>query len=49
MFNHDELSQAIELQRRSYNLLLWLGSAVTKGVVRFDRAAACRSVWRWME
>jgi hypothetical protein len=38
MLNRDELSTAIDLQRRSYNLLLWLSTAVVKGVIRFDRA-----------
>lgn len=38
MLNRDELSQAIELQRRSYNLLLWLSTAISRNVIRFDRA-----------
>lgn len=38
MLNKDELTIAIELQRRSYNLLLWVGTAISKGVILFDRA-----------
>jgi hypothetical protein len=38
MLNRDELSKAIDLQRRSYNLLLWLRGAISKGVIRLDRA-----------
>lgn len=38
MLNRDELQQAVDLHRRSDNLLQWLSRAITKGVLRFDRA-----------
>lgn len=38
MLNREELVQAVNLQRRSYNLLRWLSTAISKGVIRFDRA-----------
>ncbi len=39
MLNRDELSQAIELQRRSYNLLLW-GRSVGPAVLALWREIA---------
>jgi hypothetical protein len=38
MLNRDEIFQAVDLHQRSYNLLLWLRTAISKGVIRFDRA-----------
>ena len=38
MLNRDELQRAVNLHRKSYNLLRWLTTAVSKGVIRFDRA-----------
>ena len=38
MLNREEVQTAVELQRQSYNLLRWLSTAITKGVIRFDRA-----------
>jgi hypothetical protein len=38
MLNRDEVRLAVDLQHRSYNLLRWLSTAMTKGFVRFDRA-----------
>ena len=38
MLNRDEVYRAINLHRQSYNLLRWLTTAVSKDVVRFDRA-----------
>ena len=38
MLNRDEVYRAINLHRQSYNLLRWLTTSVSKGVVRFDRA-----------
>ena len=38
MLNREEVHKALDLHRRSYNLLRWLTTAVTKGVIRFDRA-----------
>jgi hypothetical protein len=40
MLNRDEVVQAIDLHRRSYNLLRWLSTAISKGFIRFDRAHA---------
>lgn len=38
MFNREELRLAVDLHRRSYSLLRWLSTAISKGVIRFDRA-----------
>jgi hypothetical protein len=38
MLKREEVIQAIDLHQRSYNLLLWLSAAVSKGLIRFDRA-----------
>ena len=38
MLNRDEVHRAVNLHRQSYNLLRWLTTAVSKGVIRFDRA-----------
>jgi hypothetical protein len=38
VLNREELQQAVNLQRKSYNLLRWLTNAVSNGVIRFDRA-----------
>jgi len=38
MLNPEEIYQAVDLQRRSYNLLRWLSTAISKGVIRFERA-----------
>ncbi len=38
MLNREEVDRAVKLHRKSYNLLRWLTTAVTKGVIRFDRA-----------
>ena len=38
MLNRDDVYIAVDLHRRSYNLLRWLSTAVSKGVIRFDRA-----------
>ena len=38
MVDREELVRAVELQRRSYNLLRWLSSSISKNVIRFDRA-----------
>jgi hypothetical protein len=38
MLNREEVHRAVDLHRRSYNLLRWLTTAVSKGVIRFDRA-----------
>lgn len=38
MLKREEVIQAIDLHECSYNLLLWLGRAVSKGMIIFDRA-----------
>ena len=38
MLDREELIQAVDVQRRSYNLLLWLRTAISKGIIRIDRA-----------
>lgn len=38
MLKPEEVFQAIDLHQRSYNLLMWLSAAVSKGIIRFDRA-----------
>lgn len=38
MFADDKLSRAIDLQKRSYELLRWVASAVKKGFVSFNAA-----------
>jgi len=53
MLNREEISQAVDLQRRSYNLLRWLSTAISKGVIRFDRAHdytdAAEAAKEWIE
>lgn len=38
MLDREEIYRAVDLHRRSYKLLRWLGTAISKGFVRFDRA-----------
>jgi hypothetical protein len=38
MFVRDEVSQAVDLHRRSYNLIKWLSSAMSRGFIKFNRA-----------
>jgi hypothetical protein len=38
MFVREEIDRAIDLHRRSYNLLKWLGTAIEKGFIQFNRA-----------
>ena len=38
MLDREEIHKAVNLQRKSYNLLRWLTTAVSNGVIRFDRA-----------
>ena len=38
MLDREEIHSAVNLQRKSYNLLRWLTTAVSKGMIRFDRA-----------
>ena len=52
MLDENELRNAIELQRRSYKLILWLGDEVERGSLRFDRAhthsSAARAAEDWL-
>lgn len=38
MFKRDEVDQAVDLHCRSYNLLRWMSTAISKGIIQFDRA-----------
>ena len=38
MFTRDEVLRAVDLHSQSYNLLRWLSTAISKGVIQFDRA-----------
>lgn len=38
MLDREEVYTAVDLHRRSYNLLRWLSTAISKGFIRFDRA-----------
>lgn len=38
LLDADQLALAVELQRRSYNLLRWMADGVTRGFIRFDTA-----------
>jgi hypothetical protein len=44
MFAKDELSRAINLQKRSYELLQWVASAVKRGFISFNAAHSYSSV-----
>src|SRR5258706_3669473 len=38
MLQHDRIENAVEIQRRSYKLLLWLVDAIDRGFITFTRA-----------
>jgi hypothetical protein len=38
MFDEAELEEALELHRRTYLLILWVGNAIQRGFIRFERA-----------
>ncbi|HEX6283280.1 MAG TPA: hypothetical protein VFZ71_00335 [Pyrinomonadaceae bacterium] len=38
MLNREEIFEAVDLHQRSYNLLIWLSTAISKGFIHFDRA-----------
>jgi hypothetical protein len=44
MFNRNELSRAIDLQKRSYELLQWIALAVKRGFISFNAAHSYSSV-----
>jgi len=53
MFAKDELSRAIDLQKRSYELLQWVASAVKRGFISFNAAhsysSASSAAEDWIE
>lgn len=44
MFSRDEVLRAVDLQRRSYNLLRWVASGIGKGFISFNAAHSYTSV-----
>ena len=44
MFSRDEVLRAVDLQRRSYELLRWVASAISKGFISFNAAHSYTSV-----
>jgi hypothetical protein len=44
MFSRDEIIRAVNLQRRSYELLRWVASAIGKGFISFNAAHAYTSL-----
>lgn len=44
MFDRAAIERAVDLQRRSYELLKWMGEAVRRGFIRFDSAHACATL-----
>lgn len=38
MFVREEISRVLDLHRKSYNLLKWLGTAINRGFIQFDHA-----------
>ncbi len=38
MFEEIEITSAVEIQRRSYRLLRWVGDAIERGFIRLERA-----------
>lgn len=38
MFVREEISRALDLHRKSYNLLKWLATAINRGFIQFDHA-----------
>lgn len=44
MFDRDEISRAVNLQKRSYELLKWVASAIKSGFISFNAAHAYSSM-----
>lgn len=44
MFNRVEVSRAVDLQKRSYELLKWVASAIKRGFISFNAAHAYSSL-----
>lgn len=38
MFEENEITSAVDIQRRSYRLLRWVGDAIKRGFIRLERA-----------
>jgi hypothetical protein len=53
MFDKDELEEVLELHRRTYRLMLWIGGAIERGFIPFDRAheyaTAVESAEAWLD
>jgi hypothetical protein len=53
MFDQDELEDVLELHRRTYALMLWIGGAIERGFIPFDRAheytTATESAEAWLD
>jgi hypothetical protein len=41
MLPRDQIENAVEIQRKSYKLLLWLADAIDRGLITFTRAHHC--------
>jgi hypothetical protein len=53
MLPHDLIAEAVEVQRRSYQLLMWLGRAIDSGIITFTRthsdADAADNAYEWIQ
>jgi hypothetical protein len=53
MFDVDEVEAVLELHRRTYRLILWVGKAIERGFIPFDRAheysTAIESAEAWLD
>jgi hypothetical protein len=53
MFDETELNEVLELHRRTYALMLWIGGAIQRGFIPFDRAhkytTAVHSAEAWLD
>src|SRR5688572_657794 len=53
MLPRDQIADAVEMQHRSYKLLLWLGRAIDCGVITFTRshsdANAADNAYDWIQ
>jgi hypothetical protein len=53
MFDETELDEVLDLHRRTYALMLWIGGAIERGFIPFDRAheytTAVESAEAWLD
>src|SRR6059058_3892328 len=53
MLPRDQIADAVEIQHRSYQLLMWLGRAIDSGVITFTRAHsdadAANNAYEWIQ